>query len=428
MIKPPESEFEGISLKNFVQDDIVNQDSDNLLCEAYTGFGKTYIGTKKIAKEASLNPYLNVHIIVPKEHLKDSWLEATKNLYKDYPLARIGIFIINSYTMNNKNNQCDLLIIDEVHRALNKNSEYFSTAIQNAIFKKSLFLTATLKPEYEAFLRQEMSKKGKSVDKYQVSLYWGFKNGLVPATQIYNVPLELTLREKANYLNAHNDHKKYSAYFAGLGYYAPYDLITPNAKRVREDIAKQLGQTEGAVFGMLMKWQKAISNRKQIVQNALSKYTATLDLLTQVKEKALVFCSTIDFAKRLEDANPDSISYHSKLKKKEKEEVLNQFYSNQKPHLISIDSLKEGFDIKSCRIGLRVSYTSNDLDAVQQLGRIIRFDEDNPDKAPIMINFFIDDFKLGADIIPSQEKLWLASSLKGQYTKTINLDELKELI
>lgn len=428
MIRPPESTLEGIHLKNFVQDDIVNNESDNLLCEAYTGFGKTYIGTKKIAKEAAANPYLNVHIIVPKEHLKESWTEATKNLYKDYPLVRIEIFIINSYTMNNKNNQCDLLIIDEVHRALNKSSEYFSTAIQNAVFKKSLFLTATLKPEYESFLKQEMAKKGKSVEKYQISLYWGFKKGLVPATQIYNVPLELTLREKSDYLHAHNEHKKYSAYFAGVGHYSPYNLIAPNAKKERERIANQLNQKEGAVFGMLMKWQKAISVRKQILQNTQSKYLATLDLLSVVKEKALIFCSTIDFAKQLEDANPNSISYHSKLKKKSKEEVLNQFYSNQKPHLISIDSLKEGFDIKSCRIGLRVSYTSNDLDAVQQLGRIIRFDEDNPDKAPIMINFFIDDFKLGADTILSQEKVWLASSLKGQFTKTITLEELKELI
>lgn len=60
--------------------------------------------------------------------------------------------------------------------------------------------------------------------------------------------------------------------------------------------------------------------------------------------------------------------------------------------------------------------------------RIIRFDENNPNKQPIMANFFIDDFKLGGQIIESQEKVWLQNSLKSQISEVITLEQLIEYL
>lgn len=431
--KPPESNLTGLDLRNYVQDDFIEKPENNKIAEFYTGFGKTITGIKEIKKLATIKPNLRVHIVVPKDHLFKSWRKELVKLYTNYPFVSTELYIINSYTMNNKAPHCDLLIIDEVHRALNDDSEYFSTAIEQSSFDYSLFLTATLKEEYEKFLVKELAKKGKTVVKYQVSLYWGFKNGLVPPTKIYNIPLELTLREKSAYIQAQDTHKKYSSYFAPAKVYSPYDYIGKQHESKRKWLAKELDLQEGAVFGMLLKWNKALNERKQIIQNAQSKYEAVRKVLNVIDEKVLVFCKTIDFADNLVKDEPRSIAYHSKLPirkdkngKSEKDRVLDAFYSNQKPFLISIDSLKEGFDIKSCQIALRVAFTSNDLDLVQQLGRIIRFDEENPNKAPIMANFVIASFTLGGQLIESQEEVWLKNSLKNQIYEVISLEHFIE--
>lgn len=431
--KPPDSNLTGIDLKNYVQDDFVSKIEPNKIAEFYTGFGKTITGIKEIKKLATIKPNLRVHIVLPKDHLLKSWLNQLSVIYQDYPFLQIEYYIINSYTMNNKASHCDLLIIDEVHRALNDDSEYFSTAIEQSSFDYSLFLTATLKEEYEKFLIKELAKKGKTVVKYQVSLYWGFKNGLVPPTKIYNIPLELTLREKSAYIQAQDIHRKYSSYFAPVKVYSPYDYIRKQHESKRKWLAKELDHQEGVIFGMLLKWNKALNERKQIIQNAQSKYTSILKVLEVMNELSLIFCKTTDFADDLVKDNPRCIAYHSKLpirKDKEgktaKDRVFESFYSNKTPFLVSIDSLKEGLDIVSCQRAFRTAFTSNDLDTVQILGRIIRFDENNPNKQPIMANFFIDDFKLGGQLIESQEKVWLQNSLKNQIYETISLEQLIE--
>ena len=431
--KPPESNLTGLDLRNYVQDDFINKPENNKIAEFYTGFGKTITGIKEIKKLVTIKPNLRVHIVLPKEHLLKSWLNQLSVIYQDYPFLQIEYYIINSYTMNNKAPHCDLLIIDEVHRALNDDSEYFSTAIEQSSFDYSLFLTATLKEEYEKFLVKELAKKGKTVVKYQVSLYWGFKNGLVPPTKIYNIPLELTLREKGAYVQAQDVHRKYSSYFAPVKVYSPYDYIGKQHESKRKWLAKELDQQEGVIFGMLLKWNKALNERKQIIQNAQSKYTSILKVLEVMNELSLIFCKTVDFADALVKDNPRCIAYHSKLpirKDKEgktaKDRVFESFYAHKTPFLVSIDSLKEGLDIVSCQRAFRTAFTSNDLDTVQILGRIIRFDENNPNKQPIMANFFIDDFKLAGQLIESQEKVWLQNSLKNQIYETISLEQLIE--
>lgn len=422
------TDLKGNVLKDFIQEDITNKKDNNLLAECYTGFGKTRIGIKRIKYYAKNNINLIVDIVVPKEHLLKSWLEDCKDLYIEFPFIQINMYVINSYTMQNKSKSCDLLIIDEVHRALNDASEFFSTAITKYPFKYSLFLTATLKPSYEQYLLEQLQELNKQLAKYTVSLYWGWKNGLVQDTKIYNVPVQLSLREKAAYMQANDTIKKYQSYFAQFSCYAPYDLIKPNSKNSRIRIAKILNQTEGQVFGTLMKWQKAINDRKVIIHNCATKYSVTLELLEVIKEKILIFCGSIDFSNLIELADPYAIAYHSKLKVKEKKEVLDAFYSNKKPHLISINALKEGFNIIGCRLAIRVTYNSNELDLIQQIGRIIRFDENNPNAQPVMINFYVDDFIIGNTIVESQEKKWLYNSLNNQQYENIELEDLKQIL
>ena len=62
------------------------------------------------------------------------------------------------------------------------------------------------------------------------------------------------------------------------------------------------------------------------------------------------------------------------------------------------------------------------------LMRIIRFDENNPDKQPIMMNLFVDDFKIGPTLIESHEKKRLYKSLGNQISEVITLEQLKEIL
>lgn len=424
----PKIALQGNNLKDYIQTYIASNNNPYILAECYTGFGKTRIGVNRIKFLATFNPYLVVNIVVPKEHLADSWKEACSTIYQQYPLVRIQIFIINSYTMNNNNNNCDLLIIDEVHRALNDASEYFSNAIGMSKFKSALFLTATLKPSYQEYLIKELKKLDKELVKYTVSLYWGWKAGLVNDTKIYNVPISLSLSEKGEYIRANDEIRKYQSYFAQFSVYSPYELIRPHKRNERERIARALNQKEGQVMGSLMKWQKAINTRKSVVHNCANKYNVTLELLNIIKEKTLVFCGSIDFSNLIESVDNYAIAYHSKLSAKEKKSVLEQFHSNRKPHLISIKALNEGFDVPDCQRAIRTTYNSNEVDFIQQLGRVIRFDENNPDKQPMMINLYVEDFMIGNTLVESQEKKWLYSSLNNQQSEVIKLEELKEIL
>ena len=102
-----------------------------------TGVGKTYTAIMAIQLLLKSVPDAYILIVVPTKVLKEQWIA---ELIKHNIFANCQVEIINSVI--NKKWNCDLLIIDEVHRAA---SEHFSQIFNNVVYKMILCLTATIK-------------------------------------------------------------------------------------------------------------------------------------------------------------------------------------------------------------------------------------------------------------------------------------------
>lgn len=395
--------LKGNELKTLIQNDVVDHFEvlPNLIAEITTGFGKTNIAIITIRK----NKGKIINIIVPKINLKKQWKE---RLMSFGLLNYVNIYVINSYVMRSEkvlDYNPDILIVDEGHRALNEESMYFSQLLTIYPESKLLILSASLDEKHKKYL----DALG-ITNYYQITRNWAFRQGLVPYRTPINVPIDLTPKEMSDYLSANDIITHCSKWFAGANIYNAYSTGINI-----ELIARILGAKEGAIHGMLKKWRYGISQRKQVLYNAENKLSIAKEILQLINEKCLVFCKSIHFAEQIVENDPLGIVYHSKLKKKEKEEALNLFFSDTKPHLVSVDSIKEGFDVVDCRVVLRAGYESNTRDTTQIGGRIERFDENNLEKESFLINFYVRSFEARGKLIESKELEWLNKNQALEY-------------
>lgn len=397
--------LKGNELKTLIQEDAVEHFNNvqNLVCEIVTGFGKTNIAMIAIKR----NKGKSINIVVPKLNLKKQWED---RLTEKGLLNRVSIYVINTYTMNHEkidNLEPDILIIDEGHRCLNEESEKFSTLLGLSPKTKHLILSASLTDKHKAFLYD----KG-ITHYYEVSKNWAYHKGLVPFHTPINCPIDLTLEEMSRYLKCMDEINSNSRW-CNIGHI--YNAYETNPAKI--DQCARIQRCEpGLVYGKLKRWKSAISVREQLLYNAENKLIVVKEIVDLIDEKCLIFCKTIDFAEAMREQDSLGVVYHSKLKSSkknnEKEHALNLFYSDVKPHMYSVDSLKEGFDIVDCRFVVRTAYNSTELDTTQITGRISRYDESNLDKESFLINFFVKPFQARGQEIESQELKWLVKNQK----------------
>ena len=415
--KPPENlnNLEGNALKDFVQEDIVNKLALNtsLVAECATGFGKTKIAIRAIERIRKKTDAA-ICIVVPTEDLLKQWWP------KVYHFGNVHIYIINTYT--NLNNLSVIregiaLIVDECDTALNKEAENFSKVLDISSFPFRLLLSASLEAKHKNFL----SEKGINTY-YQVNLYWCYRHDLLPFYRNVNIPIGLTSDEKLliHQTTTRINATKLKFQREEITLHSPFDVSDSDLNY----IVNKTGWNVKEVRKQLFFWSGAIATRKKTFQNALGKLQALSDLYKLIgKEKTLVFCSTADYAKKIETLKPEwSQSYiensskgRKTMSEKDKTNIMNLFLSNEKPYLISIKKLIAGFDVPDCRFAVRTSFTSKSRDGIQSAGRVLRFDENNPNKKALIVNFYVDDFRMGGNIIESQEKKWLLNSQKDMF-------------
>ena len=104
--------------------------------EGCTGYGKTKIGLDAIETVRKRYPELSVIVVVPTDVLRNQWLE---QLDKRGLGWNCKVEIIN--TASKTIDQCDLLILDEVHKFA---ADQFSHVFKTVKYKHILGLTATI--------------------------------------------------------------------------------------------------------------------------------------------------------------------------------------------------------------------------------------------------------------------------------------------
>jgi superfamily II DNA or RNA helicase len=322
-----------------------------------TGVGKTFIGIMAVLK----NIGKKILIVVPKCDLQEQWItELKKNLnLTDNDIGRVGnghneyskkivIAVINS--IREKILFSELLIMDEVHRYCSEENSKF---LKKGMFNKILGLTATI--EREDGLERFIYKYAKLLFTYEQKE--AIENKILTKFVLKNIALDLTYDEEQEY-------KKLDIRIKDLFKFFDNDFNMVNsAIRCGNPMAAEIMQKIQIRRNLLL----CSDNKISMCYNALKKENFP---------KTLIFCEYIDMAKKiiknLKDNNICAMEYHSKLKKKEKIKMLEDFKNNVYTVMVAVKSLDEGTNIPDCSMGIITGGTGLRKQAIQRFGRILR--------------------------------------------------------
>jgi superfamily II DNA or RNA helicase len=319
------------------------------------------------------NPNKIVHIVVPTIVLQSQW----NDLLKDNNVLNAKVYVINSYVATPQ--KCDLLIIDELHRATNEAAFYFSSLLNNTVCDYRFLVTATLDKQKKDFLHA----KGIFCCG-EVTLEEALTKGWVSSFQVYNLELEFTPEEQEKYDKATNIIKAHSPYLEGL---KPFTALKD--KEYLRAFCEENNFDYNNICMRITRHNGATTTRKAIIYGAISKINVIPLIIEHLgkEKKALIFSQTKKYADAVQKILPNSKVYHSGIKNEhEKAAILQDYVNNDIQHLVSVKSLNEGLDVENVDVGIAAAYTSTGIDAIQSLGRTIRFVEG---KHAIFINLFI---------------------------------------
>lgn len=311
----------------------------------------------------------------------------------------------------------ELVIIDEVHRALSPNYRAIFTGVKCDYL---LGLTAT-KPQGEESLAFLNSVAPIVYEKVLSEIVEG---EVLPEFKIMNVEVPLIGKEAAKY-------KLFDGQFTqGL-----VELSRARASNAllsykysnAFDMARELRllPKDSAIRKSARKFWSGMSMRKNVVYNNSEKIHVAVDLILRYPNRRWIcFTKSIAFAeelaKELGAETTFARTYHSKMTTAERAHTLKSYRMGRFNVLIAVDALNEGLSIDDVDTAICLSGVSTHLTNTQQLGRILRAKEG---KKPIFINLYSRG---------TVERTWVeAKTVKaglGQYTKwydtqsPINLD------
>tara|TARA_R110000796_G_scaffold59672_1_gene137705 strand:- start:46372 stop:47541 length:1170 start_codon:yes stop_codon:yes gene_type:complete len=348
---------------------------------AGTGYGKSRCGVLAAAYILGKDKETRGLVLVPTTQLKDQFTAEFAKWGKEDVLPQLEVVCYQSaYKL--KNEQYDIVICDEVHMGLSPKYRRF---FENNTYKSLLCMTATMpeEPEYCTLL-QKLAPTN-----YRISLDECVSLGLVSPYEIHCIPVELTKKERKDYIDINNKFV-YWSYQLGPNAFdeAKWALSSSSSSASSKHAAAQ--------------FYNSIRKRKKIVDFAQRKKTALKKIVKKAKgAKILVFSGANAFTDILAKATaPNSTTYHSKKSKKQRELAIKEFKDGTKTILCSTKALNQGFDVPDAGIGVICGLTSKSLSMVQRVGRLIRFQEGKVGKIYIL---YTKD---------SQEEKWLKNSIK----------------
>jgi len=357
-----------------------------------TGFGKTYTAIRAIKGMIKKKNIKTVEVIVPTIELKHQWLSELK-LHK---INIATVTVINTAIKYQRD--VDFLVLDEIHRYA---AETFKEIFSVSGYKYILGLTATLEREdglHEIIL--------KYLDIFDViTVAEALKNKWISEYKIYNIAIPLSNEEAVAYKKSDNSFK----YFASqLGY--------GGIGKAQE----WMSSGDSVKAGKAAAYYNSMRTRKKICLNNSNKIEAVSKIVELFPDRnGLIFSATTEFAEKLQEKLGDiSMTFHSKLTKKDQENVIKRFKDKRTKVRIlsSVKALNEGFNVPDASIGIIAGSNSTKRTFIQQLGRVVRYQKD---KIAIFINLYSPD---------TQEESWLKNRLEGIDKSTIYNVTLSEFI
>lgn len=286
------------------------------------------------------------------------------------------MMIINSAAK--KELECDLLIIDECHRAISPKMRNVFSCIK---YKKLLCLTATLpkEEEYTSFLFSVCPLV------YQQTLtdVMGMDK-VVSKFQIYNLATDSDFETKKKYRLFQSQFQSASIELASLKRILPELFEFKSLFDIAKTYSSRSEPVEVVRAAKAFWW--AMSMRKRVLYENEHKIKVVAEIIKKYPDrKWLIFSKSISFADKVaKSLGVDA--YHSKTKNRD--EVMANFAEGRTHILSTVDAVNEGVDIVSADAAIAVSSVSSELIAQQQNGRIIRYKDG---KEAIFFNLYVKD-------------------------------------
>ena len=374
--------------------------------EYATGIGKTRCGVLAAAYMAKLtNMEARILILTPTETIRDrSWKDEFYKWDESEVFEQCVKCVCIQTAYKWIGHSFDLIIADEVHNYMSP--EYFNF-FSNNYFNKILGLSAHIDRVKLRLLTgiAPIIHTIKTTDAQDL--------GLISPFKIYNVPVELTPTELAEYNKADKTFNSLFPYFNK----DLKNMFSCMKKNVYEVYLQRKGlvlDDNNASYPFMC--NAAMTKRKNILYNAKAKLEAVKKISNIYSErKAIVFSQTIDFADKVTEELDNCLSFHSKIPKKKRNENLDLLKSgNSITRISTAKALNEGMNVPDISMAIIASGTSKTKDMIQRIGRTVRW---KANKQAVIFRIYVEN---------SQEEKWVASSQEEYETEIFNYKEYED--
>jgi superfamily II DNA or RNA helicase len=319
------------------------------IVEVVTGGGKTIFALSCI-KEIGADTAL---ILVPTIALLDQWWEESAaffhlrlddiNIVTSSSKLRPGMInlaVLNTATKIpiERRKMAYFLIVDECHKAA---SEKFRAALDGTP-NATLGLSATPERPYDEGLNEVLVPKLGEVI-YQYTYRDALRDGVIVPFELKNIVFELEPERQAE-----------------------YDKLT---KKIATAIRRNGPDDEKSV-ALLLRRARLMNLSVNRIRLALRLVRAHLGARTIVFHEDIEACDIIN--EILKEANIKSGVYHSKLKARQRAEVLLAYRRGEIDVLVTCRALDEGFNVPETEIGIIAASTATRRQRIQRLGRVLR--------------------------------------------------------
>lgn len=355
--------------------------------EAVTGFGKTFVAILVIKEMNEKRPERNTLVIVPTKYLQKQWL----GLVESFELKHVEVKVINSAIKESY--QCSLLVLDEIH---NYASNSFKAIFRTVKYSFILGLTATL----ERMDNRHLLINGHCPVIDSIGMREALDNNYVSDFRVFNLGIEMSPADQKTYKSIGDKFYKYFAMFS-------HDFDT--AMRCLSDesfcamYAKKMGWDTKDTKLFAINFNRNMQLRKKFLYFAPSKVEAAVKLINTFKVPTITFSQSTEFCDSIMSREPGlCVTYHSKMKAKEKRASMERFKDDKDTIRVinTAKALDEGFDISGIVMGIICSGTSSPRQDLQRTGRAIRYSEG---KLGMVINLYIKG---------TQDEKWLRARQK----------------
>jgi superfamily II DNA or RNA helicase len=335
---------------------------------AATGFGKSRCGLMTIKALLKKYPQFRILVVVPTEALQKQWLGHIDEWGFQF---NVEVVIINTCIKHTW--QCDMLIIDEIHRT---GAEEFSKVFEQVKYRIILGLTATI---------ERLDGKHLLIQKYcpvvdDISTIECLANGWISEYKEYQVLLDV---DNIDYYKSLNkewiEHFEFFQYDFGLAMSMVNKDGWKNKIKFRDTLYK--GDDENMKKQVLQsinyhsaRFIATMTARKAFIYSHPKKIEIARKILeARSGSKIITFSNSVEMAEAIE--NGQNV-YTGKTSKKKGRVMLEDFISGNIKTLHSCKKLDEGFDCPDASVAIILGFDSSETKSTQRRGRVVRKFED----------------------------------------------------